>query len=168
MNNPAIKEDHSFHDFLYWNLFLAVPLFTAILAIFKHSLLWMIFYMVVCVSMLIVICRFFCTHCPHYNKNITIKCMFFWGLPKFFDYRPGPYKFRDKFMTALATVVLLGFPVFWFLMEPGLLIIYVLSLIVFLISVRRNECARCVNHHCPANSIPKTLSESKPARSNNA
>lgn len=156
MNNPAIKKDHSFSDFLYWNIFLALPLFTAILAIFKHSVLWMILYIVISALMLVTICKFFCTHCPHYDKGKTIKCMFFWRFPRLFNYRPGPYRFRDKFMTILATIVLLGFPVYWLFLEPGLLIIYVLSLIVFFISVRRNECVRCIHRHCPVNSAPET------------
>ncbi len=160
MNHPAIKKTHSFSDFLYWNMFFAIPLFTAILAIFKHSVLWMSFYIVICVLMLMVICRFFCTHCPHYNTGNTIKCMFLWGFPKLFEYRPGPYKFRDKLMTFLAAVVLLGFPVYWFLMEPGLFIIYALSLIVFFISVRRYECIQCVNRHCPVNAVPETIPDS--------
>ena len=96
--------------------------------------------------------KHFCAHCPHYTRDeATVKCMFFWGMPKFFKSRPGPLSPTDKTVSLAAPAVVGLFPLPWLLAEPGLLVIYLLSLVGFAMTVRRYECVRCVYSHCPSN-----------------
>ena len=156
MERIQTKEMHGFSDWLFWTMMLAVPVATGLLAVFKHSTWWFVGYIAVIVAMIVALMRFFCTHCPHYlREEKTLKCMFFWGMPKYFDPRPGPYSLPETTATFAACIVLVGFPVYWLLFEPGLLIIYVLSYTVFGLSVKRNECWRCVHGHCPMNAAEK-------------
>lgn len=86
-----LKTDHKFLDYLYWNLVAAVPFVTAGIAILKNSVAWLFCYIIVCIFLIVVIYRFYCTHCPYYIQSInTTKCMFFWGIPKYFKSQPGP------------------------------------------------------------------------------
>ena len=90
-NCKELKHRHTFGDFLYWNLMLAIPLLTACVAIAAVSILWLGVYLVVGFGCILVIYRFFCSHCPHYAQGQkTVKCLFLWGIPKFFEPRQPP------------------------------------------------------------------------------
>ena len=157
-NQTLLKKKHTFKDFLYWNLFIAIPIVTACIAILKESVAWLIIYIVVSIFLFAVIYRFYCTHCPHYIQGgQSTTCMFFWGIPKLFDSRPGPLSLFEKFMTFAATIILIVFPFYWLISSPGLLVIYVLSMVALLTTIRRNECSRCVYFHCPVNCVPEDL-----------
>ena len=80
---------------------------------------------------------------------------FFWNLPKFFNPRPGALNVVDKFVAFGAPAVLLLFPLCWLFKEPGLLIVYILSLSGFGASIYRNECKRCIYFECPVNKVPE-------------
>ena len=109
-------------------------------------------YLLVLLGSVPVMLRFFCTHCPHYCRDeYTLKCIFFWGLPKFFRQRPGPLGVMEKSLSIAAPALVILFPVYWLLHTPGLFIIYLLSIVMFGASVRRNECPRCIYTDCPAN-----------------
>lgn len=154
-DQPELRERFSFKDFLFYTSLLAVPIFTAILAIFKHSLIRGIIYLVLAGVLSGCILRFYCTHCPHYTRDERrLNCMFFWGLPRFFSPRPGPLNFADKLVAFGAPAVLPVSPLNWLILEPGLLILYLLSLAGFGASVYRNECHRCIYHECPMNKAP--------------
>jgi Flp pilus assembly protein TadB len=153
-SNP-LKTGYSFSDFLFYICLLLVPTITALLAILKYSMWWAIAFGVLALGVTVLILRFYCTRCPHYTREgQTLKCIFFWGLPKFFNKRPGPLDAVDKGVTFSATALLLIFPLYWLLMEPGLLIVYALSLIGFGAAIYRNECKRCIYFACPANRVP--------------
>jgi len=155
-----LKRQHSFNDFLYYNLVFAVPIITACIGIFKTSLVWMIFYIIVCIGLVAMIYRFYCTHCPHYVQGgKTTKCMFFWGMPKYFDSRPGPLNLLEKTVFFAASIILVLFPVYWLILQPDLLAIYVLTLIVLVATIRRNECRRCIYFHCPVNCVPEDIKD---------
>jgi len=150
-----LKEKHTFSDFLYWTLVLAVPLVAAAVAMFRASVVWFIAYLIVGAGLITVVMRVFCSHCPHYTTGgRTLRCMFFWGVPKLFRERPGPLAWWEKALTLAAAAVLLLLPVPGLLEQPALLTLYVLSLGVFLLSVRRHECVRCSYTHCPSNRVP--------------
>jgi len=154
----ALKTHYSFSDFLFYICLLSVPFVTAVLSILKNSVWWTIFFIGLGVGVTVLILRFYCTRCPHYTREgKNLKCIFFWGVPKFFNKRPGALDVVDKMVTFSATIVLLIFPVFWLLMEPGLLIVYILSLIGFGAAIYRNECGRCIYFECPANKVPETI-----------
>jgi hypothetical protein len=63
----------------------------------------------------------------------------------------------EKFMIFAATIILIVFPFYWLISSPGLLVIYVLSMVALLTTIRRNECSRCVYFHCPVNCVPEDL-----------
>jgi len=155
---PPLRQRYTFIDFLYYTTLLVVPFFTAFYAISIQSIGWLVFYLVLCLAAIAVIYRFYCSHCPHYTREgRTTQCMFFWGIPKFFKPRPGPLGFLDKALTFIAPALLIVFPLYWLFQKPGLLIIFILSLIAFLATVRRNECRKCIYFECPVNKAPEEL-----------
>jgi len=158
MQNQALRERYTFIDFLYYVTLLAVPAFTACYAIANHSMAWLKFYLVLCIAAGVVILRFYCTHCPHYTReNRTIQCMFMWGMPKLFASHPGPLSLLDKAVALIVPTILTIFPLYWLFQKPGLLVIFILSLIVFLSTVRKNECRRCIYFDCPVNKAPEDM-----------
>jgi len=160
MNNPTceLKNRHRFVDFLYWYLVISVPFITACAAILEHSASWFIIYIIAGFGGVITIYKFYCTHCPHYTRNTgTTKCMFFWGAPKFFKLNPGPLSLLEKAVVFLTVAVIVMLPVYWLIQQPALMVVYILSLAVFAITVRRNECGRCIYFNCPANAVPENI-----------
>jgi len=153
-----LKTRYSFSDFLFYICLLAVPFVTSVLSILKISVWWTIAFIGLAVGVTALILKFYCTRCPHYTREGKyLKCIFFWGLPKFFNKRPGKLDVVDMVVTFSATIVLLIFPLYWLWMEPGLLIIYILSLIGLGAAIYRNECQRCIYFDCPANKVPKEI-----------
>jgi len=162
MNEPKtqLKTQHKFFDYLYWNLVVSVPIITACIAILKNSIVLLILYIIVCICLMIVVYRFFCAHCPHYTQSANTtktKCMFFWGMPKVFKPRPGPLNFFEKAVSLIAALIMILLPLYWLILQPGLLVVYFLSLAVFGATIRRNECGRCIYFHCPANCVPEDV-----------
>lgn len=156
LERPCLKEKHSFFDYTYWTLVLSVPLVTAAIAMYRASLAWFIVYLLVAAGVVLALMRVFCSHCPHYTTGSkTLRCMFFWGFPKFFRERPGELNLWEKGVAvAAAVVLLLLLPAPGLLGQPALLALYLLSLGVFLLSVRRYECGRCKYAECPLNRVP--------------
>ena len=153
-----LKTRYSFSDFLFYICLLSVPFVTSVLSILKNSVWWTIAFIGLGVGITVLILRFYCTRCPHYTREgKNLKCIFFWGLPKFFNQRPGKLDVVDKVVTFSATIVLLIFPLYWLWMEPGLLIVYILSLIGLGAAIYRNECERCIYFDCPANKVSKEI-----------
>ena len=154
VSDNGIKKQHRFQDFFYWNLVLAVPLVTAMIAIAKHSLVGLAAFVLLIVLMAGIIYRFFCTHCPHYLQGQeSTRCMFFWGMPKFFKEKPGPLNTKEKVISTAAPLITLAFPIPWLMDQPGLMTIYLLSLTVTGWTMWRQECVRCAHIHCPANRV---------------
>jgi len=156
MDEPVaeLKKQHKFHDYFYWNLVAAVPIITACIAMFKASIMLLSIYITVCIFLIIIVYRFFCSHCPHYiNSQKLVKCMFFWGIPRYFKPRPGPLNLFEKGVSLIAPVILIIFPLFWMRLYLDLLVIYILSIAVFIITIRRNECIRCIHFECPVNCV---------------
>jgi len=153
-----LKERHNFGDFLYWNLVVSVPFITACMAIVRDSTLWLVVYIITCILLIMVIYKFYCTHCPHYIQGAkNTKCMFFWGVPKFFKEKPGPLSLLEKSVALLTPLVVALLPLYYLLLQPGLLVIYFLSAIVLCTTLRRYECRRCIYSQCPANCVQKDL-----------
>lgn len=157
-HETRLKDHHQFRDFLYWNIVAAVPIVSASLAIIRNSISWFIIYLVVCIAVVLVVYKFYCSHCPHYiyGGNST-KCMFFWGVPKIFAPRPGPLSFFEKAVSMAAPCVVILFPLYWLIREPGLLVIFILSTVVLATTARRYECRRCVYFECPSNCVPEEM-----------
>ena len=157
-NGLALKKRHSFLDFLYWSAMAAVPLLIGGMSIYRASGGWLAVYIITGIVLLGLVYRFYCTHCPHYTRDgKTTQCMFWWGMPKVFARRPGPLSSRDKTIALAASAILLLFPVNWLTAQPGMLIVYVLSVGLLVASMVRNECRRCLYFDCPANRVPDEL-----------
>ena len=157
-HKTKLKTKHKFSDYLYWNLLVSVPIITACVAIFRFSVALLILYIIVCICLMIVVYRFFCTHCPHYTQSANkTKCMFFWGIPKYFSSRPGPLNFFEKAISLIAAIIIILLPLYWLILQPGLLAIYFLSLAVFGTTIKRNECRRCIYFNCPSNCVPEDV-----------
>jgi hypothetical protein len=153
-HSPQLKKAHSFTDYLYWNILLAVPVITAVVAIHRYSIPWMVSFLLLALAATALILRFYCVHCPHYTREgRTLNCMFFRALPKVFSPRPGPPGRIDMAVSVIATAALILFPIYWLIREPGLLTVYLLSLAGFFATIRRNECGRCIYFECPANRV---------------
>ena len=156
------KTKHTFSDFLYWNLTASVPFVTALIGLYRESAAWMILYLLVAVGGVLLILRFFCSHCPHYTTGTkTLHCMFFWGIPKVFPENPNPLSRIHKTVALIVPGVLLLLPVIALLQQIPLLVIYALSAGVFLLTVRRHECVRCDYTDCPANRAPEATGSRK-------
>lgn len=152
----VLKVRHRFRDYLYWNLMLAVPVITACAAILRQSIAGLFFYLILAGGAVAVVYRYFCTRCPHYIRSEgALKCMFFWGVPRLADARPGPLATADKAWTGLATAAVMLFPVPWLIEAPALLAVFVLSTVAFAVTMRRIECPRCIHFECPGNCAPK-------------
>ncbi len=157
LDQPHLKQKHTFLDFLYTIMASAIPFLLGCIAIAKVSVFMVVVYIVLGLAMVVIIYRFYCTHCPHYTgADKTVKCMFFWGLPKFFSPTPGPLTGLEKAITFSAAIALFIFPIYWFMAQPMLLIIYLLSSAVLVMGIRKNECSRCIYFDCPANNVPET------------
>lgn len=159
-HRTPLKTRHRFSDFLFWTVSAAVPFLTACIAIGRASIPGLIFYLAVFVFLLGAVYKFYCTHCPHYVEGAgKTRCMFFWGLPKFFPARPGPLNRFEKAVSIAAPAVLLLIPLYWLVKQPGFLAIYVLSAVSLLAGIRRHECARCIYFDCPSNRVPEEQRE---------
>jgi hypothetical protein len=150
-----LKKNYSFKDFLFYISLTAVPVLTAWLAVARHSMEWAVFYILFAICMFALVLKFYCTRCPHYTRSGNhLKCLFVWGLPKLFAPRAGkPTKF-DMAVAFGAFGAVIVFPIYWLLKEPGMLIVYGLSLGGVIAAVRRSECERCIYFECPANKVP--------------
>lgn len=158
LSQSELKNRYRFSDFLFYICLLSIPFITSVLSISKDSVWWTIAFIGLAAGSTALILRFYCTHCPHYTRDgKNLKCIFFWGFPKFFKKRPGKLDVVDKVVTFCVTIVLLIFPLYWLWMEPGLLIVYILSLVGFGAAIYRNECERCIFLDCPANRVSKDI-----------
>ena len=83
--------------------------------------------------------------------------MFIRWAPKYFQPKPGPYTFLELAVVALAMLVWVAFPVYWLYLHHGLLAIYIVSLVVFVATMKRYECGRCIHFDCPANSVSEDI-----------
>ena len=162
MTHPEtpLKTRHTFFDFLYWIMVVSVPFIAACIAIVEKSIAWLIIYIIVCISLVMVIYRFYCIHCPHYHQSDkTLKCMFFWWMPKFFKAKSNPLSLLEKTVSITALLIIIVLPIYWLLLRPGLLVIYLLSIGILGITLRRYECKRCVYSQCPANCVPEKINK---------
>jgi hypothetical protein len=158
MENQHLKlrQRYTFLDFLYYTALGAIPFYTAAYAIANRSVSWLFFYLFMSIAAFFLVYRHYCSHCPHYTREgKTTRCIFLWGMPKFFRRRPEPLGFVDKSVTVLAAFFLCLFPLYWLLQQPGLLIIFFLSLAVFAATIYRNECRQCIYLDCPMNRVPE-------------
>jgi hypothetical protein len=72
-------------------------------------------------------------------------------VPAVYCARPVPQNFVEKIGVKLLLLISILFPVYWLLQNFELLIIYLLSIAVLLITMMRSECTRCAHLNCAHN-----------------
>ncbi|MDQ1275797.1 MAG: hypothetical protein QG610_1372 [Euryarchaeota archaeon] len=152
----SLRVEHEFKDYLYWNFVTLTILFSAGLAIGISSTGWLLAYIsIVFFHFGILEQYFFCTHCPYFIRGEKcLRCMMNWGWPRHFKPRPTlPGKF-DLAITSLGFIIVILFPVPWLLKEPFLTGTYLVSILIFLLTIWRYECGRCIYFGCPFNRVP--------------
>ena len=151
---------HSFRDYLYWIALASIPGLTAAIGVGSESLNALCFLFLVWVVAFGIIYRALCVHCPYYIKSEgTIKCMYWWWMPKFFKANPDPPGKFAKVITLISIIIMALFPLYWLFQKPGLLAIYLLSGAVLSASSLRYACKQCLYYECPSNRVPE---ESRP------
>jgi hypothetical protein len=152
----SLRVKHEFKDFLYWNFVTLTILFSAGLAIGISSTGWLLAYIFIAFFHFgILEQRFFCTHCPYFVRGEkSLRCMMNWGWPRYFKPRHGPPGKFDLAITSLGFIILILFPLPWLLKVPFLLGAYLVSILIFLLTIWRYECGRCIYFGCPFNRVP--------------
>jgi hypothetical protein len=151
-----LKTKHEFRDFLYWNFITLTLLSSAGLAIGIYSTQWLFAYIFLAFFHFYILeQRFFCTHCPYYAvEGNKVKCMMNWGWPKYFKPRLTPPGKFELSITSFGFIILILFPFYWLLKEPFLLGAYLISMLIFLLTIWRYECPHCIYFSCPFNRVP--------------
>jgi hypothetical protein len=153
-----LKTECTPYEWLYWGLLILTPVIIASVAIARYSLEWTAYYLITAFFMQIIIFRFLCTHCPHYCKEgKLLRCMFLWNVPKIFRPRPGAWKSIDKIMLSFAGGVTILFPGYWLWKDKLLLVLYILTGLIFVITLKKFECGRCTYFDCMSNSVPEAM-----------
>ncbi|MDO9565674.1 MAG: hypothetical protein Q7J15_02910 [Candidatus Desulfaltia sp.] len=155
-NNFDLKSKQHFGDCVYWAMMALIPFIIACVSVAKSSFLLLGVYLVAFVTLQILIFRFLCTHCPHYCEDSKrLPCLSLWNFKKIFKPRPGPWSLTDKMMLLVLMSIICAFPIYWIFQDKLLLIIYILSVINFVVTLKKYECSRCIYFHCPNNSVPE-------------
>jgi hypothetical protein len=151
----GLRVRHGFIDFLYFKLLTAVPLITVLVGFWRTAPLMIVPYLLWIAVHMTLVYRLLCTHCPHYGAyEGRTRCHYLWRIPAVFSPRPSPQRMIEK----AGVMALLGvstlFPVYWLARDPALLVIYLLSVSVLLITMMHYECARCIHFQCAHNRAP--------------
>ncbi|MDI9395238.1 MAG: hypothetical protein QM426_07405 [Euryarchaeota archaeon] len=152
----SLKMEHEFKDFLYWNFLTLTVLFSAGLAIGISSTGWLLAYIFIVIFHFgILEQRFFCTHCPYFVRGEKcLSCMMNWGWPRNFKPIHCPPSKLDLIITTLGFITIILFPFPWLLKVPFLLGSYLVSILIFLLTIWRYECSHCLYFGCPFNRVP--------------
>lgn len=151
-----LRVEHEFKDFLYWNFVTMTILFSAGLAIGINSTGWLLVYIfMVFFHFGILEQYFFCTHCPYFVRGEKcLRCMMNWGWPRHFKPKSTPPGKFDLVITSLGFIIVILFPIPWLLKVPFLTGTYLVSILIFLLTIWRYECIRCIYFGCPFNRVP--------------
>ena len=155
----SLRAEHEFKDFLYWNFVTMTILFSAGLAIGISSTRWLLAYIfMVFFHFGILEQYFFCTHCPYFVRGEKcLRCMMNWGWPRHFKPKSTPPGKLDLVITSLGFIIVILFPFPWLLKVPFLTGTYLVSILIFLLTIWRYECIRCIYFGCPFNRVPAEL-----------
>ncbi len=157
----CLRTEHRLSDYL-WSVALGVvPEIVAIMAIARESWLWVLAYVAFMLLFAVAELRFLCRHCIYYGQQqgIKVHCKSMWGPYKWFKPSPGPLGRFDTVVLLLFVVLAFAFPLYWLVLQPQLLFIYLWSLVILVWTMRRYECNRCMAFHCPMNHVSKELKD---------
>jgi len=146
--------------YIYYKLLVLIPVSAALIAIVRHadSWFWPFVYIGLCLGHAGIMFTIKCPHCPYYQMgDKTLKCFMWWGMPKLYKARHGP---ESKFVGVYAPIgmlVLTVFPIYWLRFEWELLLLFLLSIVVVVMSIGQTECPRCLNFECPHNRVDESV-----------
>jgi len=182
--NDELNCQFNFEDFKFLT-FNKIP--ALVLAFFGMTMVgfitgvwWpIVVYIILCIAIWIlgIENRFLCSHCPYYAEDSkTLRCHFLHGIPKLWEYQPGPMNNIEKTVLVGVFLSLLSFPiavdiygifyVYQYFLEYGLIellgvlgITIATSLAFFQLMyiITHNFCSKCVNFSCPLNNVSKPL-----------
>ena len=107
-----------------------------------------------------VFTRVLCAHCPHYaEEGSSLRCRANYGSPKIWKYRPGPMTFWEKAGFFASFAIVLVYPLIFMIsaFQLFLLIVYLLTSAVFLVTLKMYSCTQCMNFACPMNAVPDNI-----------
>lgn len=100
--------------------------------------------------------RVMCSHCPHYaEEGNSLKCWANYGIPKIWQYRPGPMTFWEKAVFIAGFVLVWGYPLIFLIsgFQLFLLIVYLMCAAGFFMTLKTFLCSQCMNFACPLNAV---------------
>jgi hypothetical protein len=155
------RKEHKISDFLWSVTIGGVPEVVAIMAIANESPVWLLAYIPFLFVFALAEVRFLCRHCHYYGQQqgIMVKCKSMWGPFKLFKPSPGPLGRFDTVMLYLSFVIGFAFPLYWLAHQPQLLVIYIWSLVILVVTMEKYECHRCMMFHCPFNRVSKEIKD---------
>lgn len=159
-SKTGLITETAFSRFLYYKLVTLVPFCTAVIAITKYSetIHWTLAYIGLCLSHAVIVYTIKCPHCAYYKiGEKTHKCRIFWGVPKIYKERPGPESRFVGIYIPIGMSILTFFPVYWLRFQWELLLLYFLSVGVFVASISLHECSRCIYFECKNNRVPEDV-----------
>ena len=155
----CLRTKHTLSDFLWFLLVGGVPYLVGAIAIANYSIPWMLGYLAFTLPFASSEIRFLCSHCPYYaqREGRTVHCKAMWGPTKWAKPRSGPLGSLEKAMLYLFFLLAFSFPMYWLILQPQLLVIYLLSIIVMAWTLGKYECPRCMFFNCPFNRVSKSV-----------
>jgi hypothetical protein len=162
MVSPAncILVKPSFGRFVYYKLLTAVPVAAALIAIIRYSdaPYWPFVYIGLCLLHAGIMYTIKCPHCAYYKMGgKTHHCFMIWGTPKIWKPRSTPESRIVGIYAPIGMLVLTLFPLYWLLSQWELLLVYLLSIAVLVMSFGLNDCPRCLNFECGHNTVPEEV-----------
>jgi hypothetical protein len=161
-SREALSSEPSLKRYVFYKLLTLIPVSAVLVALVRHaeSLFWIGCYMGLCLVHAAVMNAIKCPHCAYYKMGEkTFSCFMWWRTPRLYRPRPGP---ESRFVSVYAPIgmlVLTAFPLFWLWHDWALLVIYLLSVAVIVLSIGLNECTRCLNFSCGHNTVSDAVRE---------
>ncbi len=161
-HKTGLVEKYGYGDFLYFKLMISVPFITGMIAIIQHasSYWWAVGYLAMVLWHVNITYATFCPHCPYYIRSEkTCKCVMIWGVPKLYKNKPWPASNFVSYFIVTDIALTSLYPAYWVWQDMRFFTVYWLSLSVFLVSLLKNECTRCIWFDCKKNMVPVHVRE---------
>ncbi|MBI9109504.1 MAG: hypothetical protein JEZ04_22360 [Spirochaetales bacterium] len=102
-----------------------------------------------------------CSHCPYYSfeEDKAVKCYANYGLHKAWKYNPSPMSKFEQIQFLIGISIFVIYPLVFLLIAQAFVcsILYIISSIVWIVSMHFLGCAKCPNFSCPLNNVPKNV-----------
>lgn len=156
----ALNTQPDLSRYVFYKMLTFIPVSIAFVAIIRYSsgFLWPLVYALLLIGHAAVMYSIKCPHCAYYKRNgRTLKCFMWWGVPKLYKPRQGPEKKYVGVYAPIGMLILTLYPIYWLRYEWELLMVFILSIAVVILSIGQTECSRCLNFECSHNTVPEDL-----------